>query len=259
MLLQTADSLAHCAKVGFRSTELKTSQILHLSRLLLLFEYLIHNLYEAPRDLIQHVTHNIFRRFRSYSSSSSGTGGATSVSSHPLHSPPKYFLCKDLESVVALRSIKCPVEFQHSFYNLHNPPELPTVQQEVPKLDGLALSFLLGATEIIYYRQIYDALVTLLQVLHQADLKRECDNPISAMAATHYCFAVSWRVLQSLPPSVEFLQELIASQGEGRSGGDPSLPACSVLHSLVLVPRTAHKYVHCAKMTVVKTVWIVIF
>ncbi len=177
MLLLTADSLAQCSKVVNPSTPLKTSQILYLSRLLLLFEYLIHNLYEPPRDLIRHVTHNIFRRFRrpeSDAAAASTSSSPPAPTPTPLSAPPRYFPCRELEGAVNTSFMGFPDELRHSFYNLHDPPDLPSSQHEVPKLDGLALSFLLGASDIISYGQIYDALVTLLQVGR-------------AWSASHYC------------------------------------------------------------------------
>ena len=46
-----------------------------------------------------------------------------------------------------------------------------------------------------------------------------------------------WRVLQSLPPSVEFLESLVSSSSSSSSSVNP----CTVLHSLILCPRTGHK------------------
>ena len=44
------------------------------------------------------------------------------------------------------------------------------------------------------------------QINVQADHHEDDAEPVSA---TQYCFIVVWRVLQSLPPSVEFLEGLV--------------------------------------------------
>ena len=53
------------------------------------------------------------------------------------------------------------------------------------------------------------------------------------MVPTQYCFSITWRVLQSLPPSVEFLEGLVSSSR--------AMSPCTTLHSLILCPRTGHK------------------
>ena len=52
------------------------------------------------------------------------------------------------------------------FYNLFAVNDVPSIQ-EIPKLDGLACSFLLGTTDMLTYGQIYDCLIKLLQIIHQ--------------------------------------------------------------------------------------------
>ena len=58
------------------------------------------------------------------------------------------------------------------------------------------------------------------------------------MVATQYCFSIVWRVLQSLPPSVEFLESLVATPQPANSS---MMNPCTILHSLILCPRTGHK------------------
>ncbi len=222
---------------------MKAKQIFYTCRLLLLFEYLIHNLYEPPKELLEQVTHNIFRRFRGDTASNDNANNANINSSSPpppsaslLTASPKYYSCNVIDGLVRLRNISA--ELRHAFYNLHNAPDLPSAPHEVPKLDGLALSFLLGASDVVCYRQIYGSLVSLLQVLHQADLNRDCDEPLPAMSATQYCFSVAWRVLQSLPPSLEFLETLLQTESNS-----VEKPLCTMLHGVLLAPRVAHKYV----------------
>lgn len=54
---------------------------------------------------------------------------------------------------------------------------------------------------------------------------------LKSHAAIQWCFNLSWRVLQSLPPSVEYLEALVSHSGQ-------TISPCSVLHSLTLGPRT---------------------
>ena len=49
------------------------------------------------------------------------------------------------------------------------------------------------------------------------------------LPATQFCFENSWRTLQSLPPSITFLETL--------SAPDHDLDLASMLHSLILAPR----------------------
>ena len=53
VLLNVASAVVNVAPVI--KTPLRDAQILHLSRLLLIFDYLMKNLYEAPQTLIEQV------------------------------------------------------------------------------------------------------------------------------------------------------------------------------------------------------------
>ena len=159
VLLLTAVNVCKSAKVINRNSVLRPSQILHLSRLVLLFEYLMRNLYEPPKDLMEHVQSNIFQKYTT-----------TSI----LSSPPKHFpfnfaaAVKDMD----LNLDKLYPDQDHRsrprYYNLFNVTDLPSIQ-EIPKLDGLACSFILATTELLQYNQIYNSLITILQVIHQTD------------------------------------------------------------------------------------------
>ena len=59
VLLMTANVVVKCAEAA--TSPMKESQILHLSRLLLLLDYLMRHLYDAPPTLIEQVCS--FRRF----------------------------------------------------------------------------------------------------------------------------------------------------------------------------------------------------
>ena len=141
-----------------RNNELSSSQILHLSRLVLLFEYLMRNLYEPPKDLMDQVQSNIFQKYTT-----------TSI----LTVPPKHYAFKFsvMDLAVNLDTLYAGKENanQPKYYNLYNVTDLPSIQ-EIPKLDGLACSFILATTELLTYNQLYHSLITILQVIHQTDI-----------------------------------------------------------------------------------------
>ena len=231
ILLMTASSICKAAEVVSKEAKLTTGQILHMSRLVLFFEYLMRNLYEPPKELMDHVQSNIFKKYQN----TSVLGGT----------PPLHFAFKQRWSTIFRRPFD-EDEARRStprFYNLFAVNDVPSIQ-EIPKLDGLACSFLLGTSDMLTYGQIYDSLIKLLQIIHQADLHREggsgsADN-VEAVSATQYCFIVVWRVLQSLPPSVEFLEGLVSPPATERAAGIMTSP-CTMLHTLILCPRTGHK------------------
>ncbi len=234
VLLMTASSIHKISGVVTADKKLQTSQILHISRLVLFFEYLMRNLYEPPKELMEQVQTNIFKRYQNTSVLSSA--------------PPSHFPFKTRDSkspfASALGALEqmCvkPRSASPRYYNLFSVTDVPSVQ-EIPKLDGLACSFLLGTSDSLHYGQIYDSLIRVLGVIHQADhwtIDSDSDESIEGLAATQYCFTIVWRLLQSLPPSVEFLESLVGPQSEmGKTATTP----CMLLHTLILCPRTGHK------------------
>lgn len=146
VLLQTALSLIKASKVINRFDCLTTNQVLHISKLLLLFEYIMRNLYEPPEELMEQIQYNIFKRYQNKSL---------------LHLTPKFFAVREISNS---EESDCDSPL---FFNLFRAPDLASVVQEVPKLDGLASSFLLSSQEVFQYHQIYEALAILLQVVHQ--------------------------------------------------------------------------------------------
>lgn len=160
ILLMTASSICKAAEVVDKEARLTTGQILHMSRLVLFFEYLMRNLYEPPKELMDHVQSNIFKKYQS----TSVLGG----------SPPLHFAFKQRWSTIFRRPFDEDDARRSTprFYNLFAVNDVPSIQ-EIPKLDGLACSFLLGTSDMLTYGQIYDSLIKLLQIIHQADLYAE--------------------------------------------------------------------------------------
>ena len=163
LLLFTANCIVKVS--GVKKKNLR--QIMHTSRLVLILEYFMKNLYEPPKSLMDEVQQNIFKRHA--------------------HSELKYW----------------PFDKQNSkkFYNLFEVSS--EFNGDVPKLDGLALSFLLGTSESLKYAQLYQSLIDLLNV---AKVEGQTDEEI--LNSVQYCFMLSLRLLESLPPSVEFLESL---------------------------------------------------
>lgn len=220
VLLMTASNICKIAEMVNSRQKLTTGQIMHISRLVLFFEYLMRNLYEPPRELMEQVQSNIFKKYQN-----------TSVLSG---NPPNHFAFKEKGSLFGVQDSK---NANPRFYNLFAVTDVPSIQ-EIPKLDGLACSFLLGTTDMLYYGEIYHSLIKLLQVIHQSDL-HSGGSGNEAISATQYCFSIVWRVLQSLPPSVEFLEGLVSPQATADEAFLSS--PCTMLHTLILCPRTGHK------------------
>ena len=62
-------------------------------------------------------------------------------------------------------------------------------QLEVPKLDGLAVSFLLSTTDAVNHPALYTCLIDTLEPLWFSKTGKPA----------HYCFLMTWRLLQCLP------------------------------------------------------------
>ena len=184
-------------------------QIMHTARLIMIFEYIMKNLYEPPKTLLDEVQHNIFKRQANQSV--------------------RYHSFEDIESNLKGSD---PASQPPKFYNLFDMPK--EFSNEVPKLDGLALSFILSTNESLKYVQLYQALIENLSVAKSVQLEKKNEF----LSAVQYCFSLTMRVLQSLPPSVEFLESLPSSPYLNENG---DMDTCSLLHSLVLCHRLNDK------------------
>ena len=222
VLLTTTLKICQTTVVVNRNTTLQPSQIRNLFKLVLLFEYLMKNLYEPPQELMNQVQRNVFQKYQK-------------VSGLSLFAPPLHFEFKsgftETEQLrispmdqASLRDVK--------FFNLFNVTELSTIQ-EVPKLDGLALSFILATSDSLDYGTFYRSLINLVGIIYQADLQQESSS--EALLATKNCFSLVWRTLQCLPPSSEFLESLVSAKVT------ESMEPTTMLHALILCPRMNHK------------------
>jgi E3 ubiquitin-protein ligase UBR4 len=213
--------------------ELKLSQIYHFSRLIILFEYMMKHLYEPPKTLMDQVQQNIFRKHLKQQNESGENSPPSGLVYHSFREIEENMnrLCKNGSSSLP------------RFYNLYALSDMLFASaHEVPKLDGLAISFALGTADTLNYGQLYKSLIDSLQVIHQTNAKREKNPQYEMLAAAQYCFSVTWRLLQSLPPSVEYLEDLV-EEGDDADEKDEeeSIDLHSLLHKLMLSSRLSQK------------------
>ena len=262
------------------SKHLRTNQVFYVSRLILLFEYIMTHLYEPTKQLLEQVQSNIFKKQTLHPSSNFITPSNL-----------KYHGFSKIEDNLARYNRKIEYDTPR-FYNLFVPSADNSVGhqglEEGPitanKLDGLACSFVLGTPDALQYGQLYQSLIDILHIVHQTCPVREDTLNLNAsnqpstvsaknaemekiehLAAIQYCFSLTWRLLQSMPPSVEFLEHLIATKEmpekvknvntlsekmtnveQSRDVNDKKeafeqLDTCSMLHSLLILPRVEQK------------------
>ncbi|GFO01534.1 E3 ubiquitin-protein ligase ubr4, partial [Plakobranchus ocellatus] len=179
---------------------------LALSRLVLVFEYLLHYFYDPPSQLMEQVQHNLFTSQTVPSDKTSQYG------------PSKYFPCREVEENFrrALPALD-PQEagsMRPRFYNLC-PPD-PSMQ-ETSRVDGLAVNVLLGKEYKLDYSQLYSSCVGLLMAGSQCDKTKEKLSSLDA-SAMHYHFLLLWRLLSCLPPSADYIRMLSTTDlGMGRA------------------------------------------
>ena len=194
------------------------------------------NLYEPPKTLMEHVQQNIFRK---HLRQPDQTSESPATSTGPL-----YHSFREIEDNMS-RLCKSGSGSMPRFYNLYALSDMLFASaNEVPKLDGLAISFVLGTSDGLNYGQFYQALIDSLQVVDQTGGKRE--RMYEMLAALQYCFSLSWRLLQSLPPSIEYLDQFAADDDEEEDDDDATssdLPIehHALLHKLMLASRLSQK------------------
>ena len=176
---------------------------LHLARLALLQDYLVRHLYEPPASLLPLVRSNLFSR-------STLCGPATSP------------ITPELDNGDPASA---------PFFLILAPP--PGLQgPEVPRLDGLALSFLLSTPEQVDYPGLH---ASLLSSLH----------PILTSGAGKpalYCFLAVWRLVQALPPPAPLLRQLVAEASLPHGDEGQGAPEYGLaLQTLVLGPKATHR------------------
>lgn len=201
---------------------LRDIQLLHLSRLLLLLEYAVRHLYDAPESLLQQIHWNLF-----ISTGLIPPDTPKDVTKAPSR---QFATWKDIED--NYRKIGQPDEFSMKprFYSIVT---VELNNQDTPRLDGLACNFILGTPDKLMYPLLIDA---LLEIMNVANISTESDAlklSYQGLCATQYCYTICWRLLQVLPPSTPYMDKL--------SLGKPLTTGPILLHSLIWGPRAAHK------------------
>lgn len=217
VLLLTAGGVVRGSEVARGS--LKDSQLLHLSRLLLLLDYIMKHLYDAPPALLEQIHWNLFNS----TNLQSDTNKETNVSR--MFTP-----WSDIEDNYRRHGNADEFSMKPRFYAITN---MEMNNQDVPKLDGLACNFILGTPDKLRYPLLLDALIEILNVTHVTTGPGSSKLTYLGLCATQYCFTVCWRLLLMLPPSTPYMDRL--SSGENIPAG------LLLLHTLVWGPRATHK------------------
>ncbi|KAG8222860.1 hypothetical protein J437_LFUL003505 [Ladona fulva] len=247
---------------GTKGVSMKESQLLHLSRLLLLFEYLMRHLYDAPASLFEQVRWNLFSATslvggetrpmfagspepndepspgstKSEGKEASGIGGAMHHHHHHHHhhrlNPSRvYFPWKELEDAHRKFGGSSVSGHQHHdhefamrprFYALANPEGQGS--PDSIKIDGLACNFLIDSPERLNYLMLIESLQSILSVTNLCDpsLKRSERLRFTGLCAVQYCFTICWRLLMLLPPPAAYFYSL----ANWKKSSDPAL--CSM-------------------------------
>ena len=205
ILLLCADTLIRAARVASSTVALRDIQLILLARVLLLLEYLIKNLYDAPASMLEQIQWNLLA-----SAGLSGDWKADDV-----HQSTRIFnVSKELEESYRKYGAEDDSSIRPRFYLLSN---AESNNQDLPKLDGLACSFLLAPSESFQYSRLYSAIVDMLHVIHQCEfhsVDARDKRDYSALCAMQYCFSAAWRLVLSLPPSIAVMDNLSTLQLE---------------------------------------------
>ncbi|XP_034944940.1 E3 ubiquitin-protein ligase UBR4 isoform X2 [Chelonus insularis] len=223
VLLVTGSGAVRCSEAV--KAPMKDSQILHLSRLLLLLEYMMRHLYDAPPTLLEQVQWNLLSATSLVLDSKDGNKQASRI----------YTPWKEIEDNYPKSGSQDEFTMRPRFYNLTN---ADFNNQDTPKLDGLACNFVLGTPDKLKYPLLVDALIDILNVINQTSMPRKSHDgkdkiSMIGLCGLQCCFSICWRILLNLPPSTPYMDKL--ALGEEIPAG-PML-----LYSLIWGPRAAYK------------------
>ncbi|XP_075228020.1 E3 ubiquitin-protein ligase-like protein poe isoform X3 [Lycorma delicatula] len=226
VLLVCASGIIRVGETGIIRGLMRETQLLCLSRLLLLIDYIMKYLYDAPVSLVEQVQWNLF------SATSMVPEGNDGRVASRMFNP-----WKDIEDNYRKLGPQDEFSMKPRFYNL---TKFELNNQEQPKLDGLACNFILGTPDKVKYPLLMDALVEILNVTDQSSpcIKSSVmRSSFTSLCAAQYCFTICWRLLLQLPPSTPYLDKLALGSVESSSPSHSPI----LLHSLVWGPRAGHK------------------
>ncbi|XP_026807089.1 E3 ubiquitin-protein ligase UBR4 isoform X1 [Rhopalosiphum maidis] len=223
------------------------NHILALSRLLLLFDYLVRRLYDVPEYLLSQVEWNLMR-IKSEIKVDGDEVLTTDENTYMLYNSIEENLRRRSDSVGnSAAVVPC-------FYKLLDDKQ---AVNDAPKLDGLALNFILNHPEKLSYPQLIQALLNITRSLNLYKESFVDDNGIEnktvqysnplTLCSIEYCFTLAWKLLLSLPVPIQKLQDMLSD----KSGYDTS----DLLYFLIWGPRTGSKiYYHFLKEGVYKQI-----
>ncbi|VVC25973.1 Hypothetical protein CINCED_3A011321 [Cinara cedri] len=182
------------------------NHILALSRLLLLFDYLVRRLYDVPEYLLFQVEWNLMRIKSNIKVPSDEELQLNDENTYMIYNSIEENFQKSLDSNgYSLAVVPC-------FYKLLDDKQ---AVNDAPKLDGLALNFILNHPEKLRYPQLIQSLLEISKVLNMCEGINEDNsktenylNPLT-LCSIEYCFTLTWKLLLSLPIPVQKLQDMM--------------------------------------------------
>ncbi|XP_045509106.1 E3 ubiquitin-protein ligase UBR4 isoform X1 [Colias croceus] len=237
VLLMTANAIIKIVEtLGIndrkRAMNLAPHQLMLTTRLMLLLEYLMKHLYDAPQTLLQQIEWNlVIAPGLAQPSFDASTSEMKTTTDSGQMKTRIYCEVPFIEETYR-RLSQDETSMRPKFYALTN---AKINNQENPKFDGLACNFVLGTPHKLKYPLLVDALLALL------NSACVCDNPnnrssLPALAAAHYCFQTAWRLVISMPPATPHMDKL-------QAGTTADLPSPLPLHALIWAPRADNKKV----------------
>ncbi|XP_041871799.1 E3 ubiquitin-protein ligase UBR4 [Corvus kubaryi] len=184
-----------------------------VARLLLVFDYLLHQYSKAPVYLFEQVQYNLLTPPIGWVSGSQDSSRRTSV--------PLYHGFKEVEENWTKHSSSDSAP-QPRFYCILSPE---ASEDDLNRLDSTVCEVLFSrATK---YDELYAALTSLLAAGSQFDTLRRRENKnVTALeaCALQYYFLILWRILGILPPSKSYMHHLAMNT--------PEMSDCDLLHTL---------------------------
>lgn len=259
-------------------------QVMSLSRLLMIFDYFMRQLYEPGMHLITQIQYNLFNDDGSASGGSSGGGTlgsptnsqtsptmktsiksppilsnkqidsatesahvdkptliTTSITSEPPTSKPlqpsrMFCDCTTLERDEAdsVSRNSTPANPKPRFYNLI--PNEPNYQEN-PRLDGLAMNFLMNKSEGnqkgMDYQELIDSILNIASIQVEETI---LDKQALSRSGTYIQYFLT-RLIFGLPPPVEYLE---CTKHPEKLASLMSTPS-RVLYMLIWLPRMQHR------------------
>uniref|UniRef100_W5MAW8 Ubiquitin protein ligase E3 component n-recognin 4 n=1 Tax=Lepisosteus oculatus TaxID=7918 RepID=W5MAW8_LEPOC len=176
---------------------------LHLARILLVFDYLLHQYSRVPMYLFEQVQYNLLTP--PVAGSTPGQEGSKRSTA------PLYYGFKEVEENWTKH---CPADStpQPKFYCVLSPE---ASEDDRSHLDSSVFQVLFNrATK---YDELYSYLISLLSAGSQFDMTRRQENktitPLEACSLQYY-FLILWRILGILPPSKAYIDQLKPSASD---------------------------------------------